>query len=493
MTKEAKTIEVREPLPWQRTALAIPDQYDLLLAGGRGGGKTVLLEMLIVRDVIRFGSAFVGALVRRELAGLRKIEQELAVQIESIPELQGSRFIASKKEYRFTNGAILFLHYLRDENAYGRFQGVDLSHVYIDESGQIPDPAPVLRLRSSMRSTHQGVSPRMCLSCNPNNQGSHWHFDFFISKMVPWRPQFIELFRKEVVLVQSTLFDNHHIVDRDGYVESLRASCNFDEARIQSEVYGSWSTTSGAFFGAVWDVNRIKLPSIGGLPVKDAGFDPRDCWLAADWGSKAPASIVLAYRMPRPGWWGGRQIAAGSLICVDELYSCAKSPDGTPLWNQGARRTTTEIASLVGEMVWRNGIHIDDIPVRQRIADAAIGADLGSRDGSIGNQLKAAGCAFTAGPKGRRSTGWQLMASMFEAAGSPDAPGLYATTSCQSIFHTIPTLVHASTDPEDIDTTGVDHTADALRYLVCAMRDPRYTGRACVLDGRNGRPMVRVW
>lgn len=483
----------RTPLPWQQMALAVPDKFDLLLAGGRGGGKTVLLEMLIVRDAIRFGSGYVGALVRRELLGLRKLEQELISQIEEIPELRGSKYVTSKKEFRFSTGGILYLHYIKDENAFGRFQGIDLSHVYIDESGQIPDPAPILRLRSSMRSTHEGVTPRMCLSCNPNNPGSWWHFDHFISRMIAWRPQYVELFRKEVVLVHSTLYDNPHIVDRDGYVESLRASCNFDESRIQSEVYGSWGTTSGAFFGAVWDQQRIQLPAIGGLPVKEPAFDPRDVWLGLDWGSKAPCAIVLAYRMRNAGWWGGRRIGAGSTILVDEVYSAAKSPDGTVLWQTGARRTTTEIAQLVREMVERNGISIDQIPVRQRIADAAIGADIGSRDGSIGNQLKAAGCAFTAGPKGRRSTGWQLMATMLEAAGSPDAPALYATTAVQSFFHTVPTLVHSATDPEDIDSSGVDHTADAVKYMLCAMKDPRYSGRTVVLDGRDGRQQFRIW
>ena len=56
-----------------------------------------------------------------------------------------------------------------------------------------------------MRSTVPGVVPRMVLTCNPNNAGSWWHYDHIISKAVPWRPQFVELFRKEIVLIHSTL------------------------------------------------------------------------------------------------------------------------------------------------------------------------------------------------------------------------------------------------------------------------------------------------
>jgi len=34
----------------------------------------------------------------------------------------------------------------------------------------------------------------------------------------------------------STLFDNPHITDRDGYIEALKASFNFDTAKVKSEM-----------------------------------------------------------------------------------------------------------------------------------------------------------------------------------------------------------------------------------------------------------------
>ena len=165
-----------EPLPWQRGLLSIPDQYVLLLSGGRGGGKSTGLVLLLLRDVLRFGKGFCGALVRRDLAGLRKLEREITDQIAVTPELTGSHYLTGAKEFRFNNGAILYLHYLKDEASFNRFQGTDLSHVYVDESGQIAEPAPLLRLRSSMRTTAAGLEPRMVLTCNPNNAGSYWHF-----------------------------------------------------------------------------------------------------------------------------------------------------------------------------------------------------------------------------------------------------------------------------------------------------------------------------
>jgi hypothetical protein len=483
-----------QPLPWQQMALSVPDAYDLLLSGGRGGGKSELIVQLILRDALRFGAGYVGALVRRDLSGLRKLEQQLLAQIDNIPELTGSKYISSQKELRFTTGGVLYLHYVKDEHAFSRFQGIDLSHVYVDESGQIAEPAPILRLRSSMRSTCPGVIPRMVLSCNPNNAGSWWHYDHIIRKSVPWRPHFIELFRKEVVLIHSTLFDNPHITDRDAYIEALKASCNFDEAKIQSEVYGSWGSVSGAFFGHVWNNSRIQVPSISGLPVKDSVFDEFNVWMALDWGTRAPSSLLLAYRMPHAGYWGGKYIGAGSVVLVDEVYTCSSTPDGTRQWNEGDRTlTTTRMAELARQLCRRNGIEITAVARRHRVMDAALGAEMGHKDGSIGHQLTQAGAGFISAPKGRRAPGWQLIARMLEAAGDPSVPGLYATPAVESFWGTLPTLTTSQRDPEDLDTDGPDHCADALRYLLMAMQEQRYSLRTGSADGRQGRPYFTVY
>jgi len=483
-----------DPLPWQQMGLSVPDAYDLLLSGGRGGGKSTFLVMLILRDALRFGAGYVGALVRRDLSGLRKLEKELLEQIDNIPELQGTKYISSRKELRFTTGGILYLHFIKDEAAFSRFQGIDLSHCYIDESGQIPDPAPILRLRSSMRSTVPGVVPRMVLTCNPNNSGSWWHYEHIIRKAVPWRPQHVELFRKEVVLIHSTLYDNPHIVDRDSYIEALKASCNFDSAKIQSEVYGSWGTVSGSFFGHVWDQRAIQVPTIGGLPVRDSRFCPTDCWLTLDWGTRAPSSLLLAYKMPERASWGGKMIGAGSVVLVDEIYTDQPTPDGTRQWNQGQRTlTTTKLVDMAFKMCRRNGIQLTDIPTRHRLMDAALGAELGHRDGSLGNQLKDAGAQFIAAPKGRRPPGWQLIAKLLEASGDFSVPALYATPNVESFWATMPTLTYSERDPEDLDSDGPDHTADALRYLLMAMREPKYSCKVGPADGKNGRPSFRTY
>lgn len=186
-------------------------------------------------------------------------------------------------------------------------------------------------------------------------------------------------------------------------------------------------------------------------------------------------------------WWKGRRIGAGSLVLVDEVYTCTTSPDGTRQWNQGDRElTTTKLAKAAKQLCERNGVPIDRIATKHRVADAAIGATMGGDDGSIGAQLKRHGAGFVAAPKGKRAPGWQAMARLMEASGDSSHPGLYVTPKVESFWATVPGLTYAPNNPEDLDTTQPDHTADALRYLITATQDSRYSHR-------SGKTNVRVW
>lgn len=466
-------------IPWQQLALSVPEEYDLVLSGGRGGGKSACIPILIIRDAIRFGPGYRGVVVRKDLLGLGKIIDETQAAVTRTPELRDSKWLKSERTYKFSLGGWLVFHWISDDRAYGRFQGVDITHLYIDESGQMADPKSILKMRSSMRTTDDNVKVRTVLTCNPNNPGSWWHYEHFIRLMQPWVAQFIPLFQKKFVYIHSTLFDNPHIRDKEGYVSQLKASCQFDEAKIQSEVYGSWDKISGSFFSHVFDRARLELSWPGRKLLERNDVSGEDYWLGLDWGTDKPASLQLYFRAPIQMEWpvSGEDgeaiiIGANSVVKVDEYYSALKDEDGQPQWNKGDfTLTTSKMARYAAELCERNGLTLNQIPVQQRIADAAIGSNHGSEDGSIGYQLEQFGAEFSAGPKGLRSNGWTLMTTMMEASGSPVQAGLYATERCLSFWATIPMLVYDSRNPLDIDSNGPDHTADADRYCLMAVRN----------------------
>jgi hypothetical protein len=476
-----------ELLDHQRLAISVPDEHYLLMAGGRGGGKSWTLALLLVRDALRYGQSFNGALLRTDLAGLKKLQLLIESFCNQIPQLAGTRYLTGTKTFEFATGGRLYLHYTKDEQSFGRFQGEDLSHIAIDELGQVGDPSPVLRLLSSLRSTDPTLTPRFLATANPGNVGSLWIFESIISRSSPWVPTECELFNHSVVVAHSTVHDNSHI-DADQYVATLKASANNDPAKILAEVWGDWSATPASFFGHSLSEQRSRIPWIGPGLVRLREFRPSNLWLGLDFGVKAPSAVVLAYRTPEgitlPD---GRYIAPRSVILLDEYYSCLREKSGQRRWELGdASLTVQTLARAITDLCERNGISLNTIPLNHRIADAQIGAVTGGMDGSIGNQLAKFGCRFAAGPKGSRATGWALMATLMSNAGAPDVPGLFATERMESFWATAPLAQHDTSKQDDL-VLNADHCLDAIRYMLMATMDSRYRGR-------NGGPTnVRIW
>jgi len=488
--KPPANVQVESGLPelldHQRMAISVPDDHWLLLAGGRGGGKSWTLALLLVRDALRYGPSFTGLLARTDLAGLKKLQLLIEDFANQIPQLAGTRYLTGAKLFEFSNGARLHLSYIKDEAAFAKWQGADLSCIALDELGQIPDPAPVLRLCSSLRSTDPRIKPRLIATANPGNAGSLWIYENIISRSVPWAPTYCELFGHSVVVAHSTVHDNSFL-DADQYVATLKASCNNDPARVLAEVWGDWSATPASFFGHSLSELRSKVPWIGPKLLELTDFRPTDLWLGLDFGVRAPSSVVLAYRTRSPITLpDGRVIAPRSIVLLDEHYTCQTERDGTRRWELGdATLTVQSLAGAIHDLCARNGITLNTIPHLHRIADAQIGALTGSTDGSIGSQLARYGCRFAAGPKGSRATGWALMSNLMACAGAPDSPGLYATERCQSFWATAPLAQHDPAKPDDL-TLAADHTLDSVRYLLMATADPKYTGT-------TGRTTVRIW
>lgn len=56
------------------------------------------------------------------------------------------------------------------------------------------------------------------------------------------------------------------------------------------------------------------------------------------------------------------------------------------------------------------------------------------------------------------------MRRLLSHAGKPDRPGLYIARRCRYFWGTVPVLARDAKCIEDVDTTGPDHGAVAIRY-----------------------------
>jgi hypothetical protein len=70
--------------------------------------------------------------------------------------------------------------------------------------------------------------------------------------------------------------------------------------------------------------------------------------------------------------------------------------------------------------------------------------------------------------------GWQRVRAWLDLMPHCDLPRAYIKIHprCEYLIRTLPSLVMDSGAPEDLDTTGEDHAADALRYLVMGRPAP---------------------
>jgi hypothetical protein len=142
-------------------------------------------------------------------------------------------------------------------------------------------------------------------------------------------------------------------------------------------------------------------------------------------------------------------------MLVDEL---ATNEPGSQ--TKGMGYTVPRIADEIKAMAERWGIQPDGV------ADDAIFAKHGSGAGSLGSEFRRCGVTFRSAGKGDRRHGWERMRTMLAAAGQVDVPGLYISRACEYYWATVPYLARDPRRPDDVDSRGPDHAADATRYAV---------------------------
>jgi hypothetical protein len=141
------------------------------------------------------------------------------------------------------------------------------------------------------------------------------------------------------------------------------------------------------------------------------------------------------------------------LLLLDELSTAL--PD-TP--SKGNGWTVPILAEEIVAMCKRWNI------APQGCADDAIFSKMGSAAGSIADEFRRAGVFFYPAKKADRISGWNIMRRMLADAGKPDVAGLYISRSCEYFWQTVPYLGRDPRRVEDVDSSGNDHAADAVKY-----------------------------
>jgi hypothetical protein len=439
---------VWEALPGPQSALVTCPVFEIFYGGARGGGKTdgVLGDWLVHAD--RYADAAVGLMIRRERTQLI----ETIERSRQIYTRLGAKLHEQEKMWRFPNGARLRFAYLEHDADAEAYQGHSYTRVYVEEIGNFPSPAPILKLMAPLRSA-AGVPVGFRATGNPGGPGHSWVKSRYIDPApLGWKIVKDETSGLDRVFIPSKLRDNRYL--GEDYVLRLKASGS--EELVRAWLDGDWGAVEGAFFDC-WSTSRHVI----------APFDIPAHWLrfrSMDWGSASPFSV---------GWWAvaseptridgtctdeERLIPRGALIRYREWYG-ARSP------NVGLKLTAEEVARGIVERE-QPDLESGLSPIAYGVLDPSAFAQDGGP--SIAERMARAGAMFRQADNRRVARagaigGWDQVRARMK--GDLDGnPMLVVFSTCVDTIRTVPIMQHDPDRPEDLMTHSDDHCVDDLRY-----------------------------
>lgn len=471
-----------EPLVWAPLPGAQQEYLDCpvkeaLLEGTRGGGKTTTSLMDFLQGVGQgYGNNWRGLILRRHTTEFQHLVEECYHWFNQVcPEAE---YNSNEKRWRFPDGEVLWLAYLKRESDYYHYHGNQYSWILFEELTNWPDPAWYKRFFSTLRSPDPRVPLKLRATANPYGPGHNWVKHRFglpvppgktVGRLVtaPGEPERVAIhsdFRENLVLMHAN----------PDYEDNLRAAAK-NESELRAWLHGSWDIVAGGMFDDLWE------PEVHVVPDFDPRSVPRGWRIdrAFDWGQTKPFSV---------GWYAesngepmilpnGRLLGTvrGDLFRFAEWYGSTGRP------NEGLQMLNEDIGRGIRKRQVEMGIDHRVVPGP---ADASIFNDWEPGKSVAGDMLRV-GVQWLPSDKRQHSRvqGWQsirrLLAGAFPppGGGPREAPGLFVSARCHDFRRTMPVLPRSGKWPDDADTEAEDHVADEVRYR-CFVRRREATSRS---------------
>lgn len=256
-TETHSTLIAWRPQPGPQVALLTCPVRDVLFGGARGGGKTDGLLGKFAQRATVYPRHARGLFIRRSYD---ELDEAVARSMEIYPSLGGT-WRASRRTWYFPLGARLKMRSLERDADASKYQGHGYSDVLVDEGGNFPDPAPLDKLRATIRSAY-GVPGFFGMSANPGGPGHAWINQRYIEPaptgMVPFPDPITGELR---VFIPSRLEDNQILVTNDpGY--RLRIMQSGPPWLVQAWLNGDWNATpEGGLIKSEWFRRYTQAPA----------------------------------------------------------------------------------------------------------------------------------------------------------------------------------------------------------------------------------------
>lgn len=446
-----------EPRSAPQAAYIACPVFEIFYGGSRGSLKTdgSLGDWISHSDL--YGDAAVGVMIRRERTQLLETYE----RAKKIYQPLGFHFQDQKHVCHSPQGARLRFGFLERDADAEVYQGDSNTRVYIEELGNFPSPAPVMKLMATLRSA-TGVPVGFRGTGNPGGPGHGWVKKRYIDpapmgwKVIPTEfvnPWTGEKVIRERIFIPGKITD-HNLLGAD-YIANLQMSGSPELVRAWLE--GDWDVIAGAYFPEF---------SRGRHVLVDTPF-PKEWrrFTATDWGSARPfwtGWFVVVQQEMRVQTVTGQPVMLlpGALVCYREWYGESKEQ---PSENLGLKLPVEEWAKGVLKRGQNDELSYHTVDTSMFDEDG--GPSLAERAMKViykGKKLN-----LRPSDK-RRLPGWNQVRYRLRGDHGPDnsPPMLFFMQFCEAAIRTMAALQHddVASKFEDADTDGEDHPPDGIRY-----------------------------
>lgn len=434
------------PQPKQQLALQCP-AYELFYGGAAGGGKSDFLLMDHFQQAVKYGKNARGVLFRRSYPEL----EELIYRAQELFCPTYGKFDNQKNVLKYKNGSYLKFRSLERDVEVTKYQGHQYQWIGFDELGNYPTDYPWRYMKSRNRSA-AGVPCFMRGTGNPGGVGHAWNKNRFIDGYTPNKIYKISLGindgKEEFItrcFIPALLTDNYALMKNDpDYRARMR---DLPEHLIRALIYGDWDFSTGQVFEEFRREKDGKEYHV----CKPFALNNGE-WFkfaAMDWGYSKPYSV---------GWYAVD--IYGHVIKYRELYGCDLKKAESGEYNVGVKETASVLAKKTWEISAPEG-------VSTMVADPAIWSNSGVDDDAqtIADKFTSLGWTMIKA-NNDRVNGLAMMHNFLKNEDDYGSPMLRFFSNCYDTIRTLPQLLPAKNNPEDVDTTMEDHSYDETRYAI---------------------------
>lgn len=434
--------------PWKWFYLPIPRAVEfhasktpnILYGGAVGGAKSTAARWDAYRHCW-VTPEFTAIIMRRTHQELKRNHMKfVAREAHAINKFLGREvmeWVPTEFELRFRhNNSILLFGHCQNAGDEEKYLSDEYDAFYPDEVATFLKEQ-IFGVASRLRSTKPGVIPRLGCTSNPGGAHTLWCKEYFIDRNLSElesaeNPRYVA---DEWAYIKSQLYDNPYLMDPDGTFTTYENRLFVrGERRARQLLEGDWSVITGQYFAELTDTHFDKLEIPPGTRIER--------WI--DWGYNSPGVCLWAALLP-----------SGRLYVFHEYV----------FRNTIASQVATTIAKETRDIINKYRVRLSS-----SICDPAMAGTDGQTGESYLETFSRFGVHCIEGDN-QRVLGWGRLRHWLAIA--PDnLPWMIIDPRCSYTKRTLPTLVIAKNDPEDLNTDGEDHAADAIRYGVMARPTP---------------------